>query len=216
MKYAALILLGGGILTVVILFGGGIGNLTPAVEEAGTHSMRVEIPNERVFIEHMIPHHQEAIRTAQEVLERGGTTESMVTLAENIITTQTEEVRLMEERYKEWYGISYADTGVYEPMMRDLSSLEGVDLDRVFLHDMTMHHMGAIMMARSVLPVAEHEVISNLADAVIVNQTAEIETMRSIYTEIAQGEELGTQLGTIATIYKSPTCGCCAGYVLNT
>lgn len=212
MKQAVLILLGGGILAAVILFAGNTYNSDSVADGVGMHSMHVAIPDERTFIEHMIPHHQEAINTAQEVLDRGGTTASMADLAQNIITTQTEEVLLMKSSYEAWYGVPYEDTGEYEPMMRNLSSLEGAELDKIFLHDMTMHHMGAIMMARSVLPVAEHEAISNLADAIIINQTAEIETMRNIYKEIAQGEALDMPLNTIATIYKSPTCGCCVGY----
>ena len=36
--------------------------------------MTMLVESEREFIEEMIPHHQEAIDTATEVLERGGTT----------------------------------------------------------------------------------------------------------------------------------------------
>ena len=142
------------------------------------------IESERVFIEEMVPHHEEAIATAQEVLERGGTTPGMVELANNIISSQTEEVALMKESYEEWFGEPYAATGEYEPMMRELEPYSGVALDRIFLHDMTMHHMGAIMMSRSVQPYLEHEVMEELTSSIIVNQSREIETMQRLYAEL--------------------------------
>lgn len=177
------------------------------------HMMAPQFSSEREFIEHMIPHHEEAIRTAQEVLDRGATTEGMISLAENIIRTQKEEVDLMRTKYEEWHGVTYEDTGVYVPMMRDLSSLSGKDLDAAFLHDMTMHHMGAIMMAQTVLPIAEHEEIETLANAIIVNQSAEIQVMRELYREIMQNKVTTTESKNIfATIFKSATCGCCLEY----
>jgi len=51
---------------------------------------------EQDFIENMIPHHEEAIATASETLERGGTTESVRLLLENIIKMQTDEVSDMK------------------------------------------------------------------------------------------------------------------------
>lgn len=177
------------------------------------HVMTPQFSSEREFIEHMIPHHEEAIKTAQEVLDRGATIEGMASLAENIIRTQQEEVELMRTKYEEWHGVSYEDTGVYIPMMRDLSSLSGKDLDLAFLHDMTMHHMGAIMMAQTVLPLAEHEEIEVLANAIIVNQSAEIQVMRELYREIAGTEVTSAESkNAFATIFKSATCGCCTGY----
>ena len=144
------------------------------------------VTSEREFIEQMIPHHEEAIETAGEVLERGGTTPGMVTLAENIIASQTEEVALMKESYEAWYGQPYQPTGEYEPMMRELADYDGATLDRVFLHDMTMHHMGAIMMARSLQPYLEHDVMRELTQTIIVNQSREIETMQRLLAEMNQ------------------------------
>ena len=145
--------------------------------------------NEQEFIEHMVPHHEEAIETAKEVLERGGTTQAMVDLANGIITSQTAEVAFMKASYEEWFGKPYADTGIYEPMMRELEAFSGVTLDRVFLHDMTMHHMGAIMMARSVQPYLEHDSMKELTNNIIVNQSKEIETMQQIFSDLKDDSE---------------------------
>ena len=142
------------------------------------------IDNERAFIEHMVPHHEEAIATAGEVLERGGTTQGMIDLANNIITSQTVEVALMKEKYEEWFGEPYQDKGTYDPMMRELAPYSGVELDSIFLHDMSMHHMGAIMVSRNVQPYLEHDVMKELTSSIIVNQTREIELMQRLHGEL--------------------------------
>ena len=138
------------------------------------------VTSERSFIERMIPHHQEAIDTANEVLERGGTTDEVSELMNNIITAQTAEIESMKEWYEIWYGESYEDTGTYEPMMRELTDLSGEAIDRAFLEDMIMHHMGAIMMARSVQPYIEHNEVAELTQNIVITQSAEIGQMREI------------------------------------
>lgn len=138
------------------------------------------VGSEREFITHMIPHHQEAVDTAQEVLERGGTTPEIRTLAESIISTQVAEIDMMKEWHLNWYREAYVDTGSYTPMMRELENLTGAELDQVFLEDMIGHHMGAIMMSRSVRPYIEHSEVTELADAIELTQSAEIAAMRGM------------------------------------
>ena len=142
--------------------------------------MDMMVSSEREFIELMIPHHEEAIATAKEGSARGATTEAIRQLYENIIASQTTEVALMREWYEEQYGEPYEETGEYQPMMRDLTQLSGQELDRIFLSDMIMHHMGAIMMARSVQPHLEHEVLAELSANIIRNQSVEIVSMREM------------------------------------
>ena len=138
------------------------------------------VTSERDFIEHMIPHHQEAIDTASEVLERGGTTVEMRDLMNNIITAQTAEIESMKTWYETWYGETYEDTGEYQPMMRELANFREVKLDQVFLEDMIMHHMGAIMMARSIQPYIEHNEMTELTINIVGTQSAEIVQMRQM------------------------------------
>lgn len=171
-------------------YGGGPGMMMGTGQSgAGMMHGSMFAANEQEFIEHMVPHHEEAIETAKEVLERGGTSQAMIDLVNNIITSQTAEVAFMKERYEEWFGKPYADTDVYEPMMRELAEYSGVTLDRVFLHDMTMHHMGAIMMARSVQPYLEHDSMKELTSNIIVNQSKEIETMQQIFSDLKDNNE---------------------------
>lgn len=139
---------------------------------------------EQEFIKKMIPHHEEAIATAQETLERGATTQDVKTLLQNIIEAQTSEVADMKSWYQDWYSTPYIDNGKYQPMMRDLENLSGVDIDRAFLEDMIDHHMGAIMMANGVQKYIEHDEMRELTKNIRITQTEEITEMRQLLREI--------------------------------
>lgn len=154
----------------------------PMGNMGGMDHSAMMVSSEREFVAGMIPHHQEAVDTATEVLERGGSTEEIRTLASEIIAAQETEIAMLKEWHLAWYGEEYIETGTYQPMMRDLSQLSGADLDERFLEDMIPHHMGAIMMAQSVRPHIEHQEVSDMADAIMETQTAEIELMRDLLT----------------------------------
>lgn len=140
------------------------------------------VSSEREFVVGMIPHHQEAVDTANEVLARGGATEAIRTLAAAIVEAQETEIAMLKQWHVDWYGEAYMVDSSYIPMMRDLSQLSGAELDKQFLEDMIPHHMGAIMMAQSVRPHIEHQAVADLADAIMETQTAEIELMRDLLT----------------------------------
>jgi uncharacterized protein (DUF305 family) len=142
--------------------------------------MGMTVSSEREFIDGMIPHHQEAIDTAKEVLARGGSTPDIKTLAQNIISAQAQEITDMKTWYKNWYGVDYVDNGMYQPMMRPLANLSGAELDKVFLTDMVKHHMMAIMMAKSVDSHVEHNEIKTLSAAIQTSQSAEITDMQNL------------------------------------
>ncbi|MEZ4156682.1 MAG: DUF305 domain-containing protein [Candidatus Paceibacterota bacterium] len=149
--------------------------------QGGMNHSQMMVTNEKDFIEGMIPHHQEAIDTAKEVLERGNVTPGINELLENIVAAQTQEIESMKAWYQDWYGTPYqADASEYSHMMRSLEGLSGKEIDQTFLEDMIFHHMGAIMMARSVAPYAEHEEIKNLTQAIIQTQAKEIDQMQQM------------------------------------
>ncbi len=149
------------------------------------HSMHgmMSVKNEQEFLEHMIPHHEEAVETAKDVLARGGTTEGIRTLLNNVITAQEKEIADMKAWYASWYGKDYYDTGSYQKMMRDLSNLSGADLDRAWLEDMIHHHMGAIMMAESIEDKTTHEELYELGHNITKTQSEEIALMKKLLAE---------------------------------
>jgi uncharacterized protein (DUF305 family) len=146
----------------------------------GMHDMNMMVSSEREFLQEMIPHHEEAVATAKEVVARGGSTPEIKTLAENIITAQEKEIADMKTWFKNWYGVEYVADGKYQPMMRSLTSLSGAALDKVFLTDMIMHHRGAIMMANSVTSHIEHPEMTTLVGNIKTTQSAEITEMQNL------------------------------------
>jgi uncharacterized protein (DUF305 family) len=156
----------------------------PMGNMGGMDHSSMMVTSEREFVSGMIPHHQEAVDTANEVLTRGGSTEEIRTLAAGIVAAQETEIAMLKEWHLAWYGEEYAEDDTYQPMMRDLSQLSGADLDRRFLEDMIPHHMGAIMMAQSVRPYIEHQEITDMADAIMETQSAEIKLMDELLTKI--------------------------------
>lgn len=135
--------------------------------------------NEFEFLSLMIPHHEEAIATAQRVLEYSDRPE-MREFAQDIINVQTAEIEQMEAWLGEWYP-GQATNLTYTPMMRDLSQLEGDDLDQAFLEDMVMHHMGAVMMSQRLVnhSLVEHQEVQPFAQNIATTQRQEIWQMQA-------------------------------------
>ncbi len=175
----------------VIILGTGIALLGVLIfsltflHNENTHEMNhgnhlVMINSERDFIEHMIPHHREAVVTAMIVKEKGGTLRPVRDLVESIIESQTTEIEEMESWYSSWYGAMYEDVGMYEPMMRELTDLSGAELDKVFLEDMIAHHEMAVVVAKKTLELQTRPEVQNMATKIISAQEKEIYLMKDL------------------------------------
>lgn len=144
----------------------------------GMGGMSMSVDSEAAFITGMIPHHQEAVASAQAVLE---TTErpEVRELAQDVIETQTQEIAMLEGWLTRWYpDAAEAD---YVPMMTELTGLSSDEADRTFLEGMIGHHRGAIDMAQSYLN-ADFEKqgdVVQLAEAIVSVQDAEITQMQA-------------------------------------
>lgn len=139
---------------------------------AGSHA-----DSEFAYLTQMIPHHEEAVATAQELLARTDRPE-MRDFARSIIASQSAQIEEMRADLARWYG--GRDTTVeYTPMMRDLSGLDGAALDQAFLEDMVPHHGMAVMMSQQLLSrgLAEHPEVTALATTIRNDQRAEIMMM---------------------------------------
>jgi uncharacterized protein (DUF305 family) len=142
------------------------------------HAMTSAAFDELSFLQHMIPHHQEAIDTATALLEMTQRPE-LRALLEDVVATQTAEVALMRGWIAEWYpGEPLAVD--YAPMMRDLAGAPVEERERAWLEDMVMHHMMAVRDARSLLVGgwATRPEVAQLAVDIVQGQMAEIQLMR--------------------------------------
>lgn len=140
------------------------------------HEMQVN--SEFEYLTQMIPHHQEAIDTAKIILAKSERAE-MKRFAQDIIRVQTAEIKQMQQWLKQWYpGKSTKVT--YTPMMRELKNLQSNALDQAFLEDMTMHHMGAVMMSQMLLNrnLVKHEPVRPFAQQIATSQRQEIGQMQ--------------------------------------
>lgn len=145
------------------------------------------------FIEQMIPHHDGAIEMAQLAKKRSRRSE-ILTLADAIITSQSQEITQMQSWYKDWFGTevpidSSVGMGMGRGMMHggmmgggsaDIESLENAEnFDTAFLQEMIPHHQMAVMMAQMLLSGTDRPEMKQLGQNIIKAQETEIGQMRS-------------------------------------
>ena len=142
------------------------------------HALASSVVDELSFLQHMIPHHQEAIDSAAALLEMTQRPE-LRSLLEDVIATQTAEVELMRGWLAEGYPGEPLEMD-YAPMMRDLSGASVEERERAWLEDMVMHHMMAVHDARALLVGgwATRPEVAQLAVDIVQGQMAEIHLMR--------------------------------------
>ena len=146
---------------------------------------------EAMFIEQMIPHHDDAIAMAELALDRAEHDEVRA-LARDIIRTQSAENDLMRQWYRAWFGSQVPDPderlgmmgGGMMSGMTDISELEDAeDFDRAFIEQMIPHHAMGIMMARMAEARTLSPELRELTQSIIRTQSDEIEMMQSWYRE---------------------------------
>jgi len=86
------------------MMGGGMmsGNGMHMGGQADMNSLETATDFDKAFIEAMIPHHQLAIMMAQ-MLKSGTDRSEMLSLANNIIESQSKEIEEMQNWYQSWY-----------------------------------------------------------------------------------------------------------------
>lgn len=145
------------------------------------------------FIDAMIPHHQGAVKMAQEALQKSKRPE-IKQLAQSIIADQDKEVAQMQQWRKSWYAnvattpmAWNSDTKSMMPMSQDQMNgmmmnmnLGAADdqFDRRFIDAMIPHHQGAIDMANDALQKSKRPEIQTLSRAIVKSQQAEIDQMK--------------------------------------
>jgi uncharacterized protein (DUF305 family) len=180
------ILLGAVVLTGPALaqrMGPGSGPRSGGPGGMGPGTMRIQTTSEASFLAHMIPHHQEAIDSARQLLNVTERPE-LIDLARGIIETQSDEIEAMAAWLDAWHPEVEREVA-YEPMMRDLRGAAASEIERAFLEDMIVHHMVAVREARMLLArgYAEHEEVAELARTIIATQTSEMRQMASWLSE---------------------------------
>lgn len=143
-----------------------------------------------MFAEMMIPHHQQAVDMS--ALAEGRTTNpEILALSKQIADAQAPEIVQMQS----WLDESGETSGMgsheghmmggmlTEEQMDALRDASGVEFDRLYLEGMIEHHEGALQMVNMIEDSSNSEVRS-LAEAITSSQTAEVEQMRELLTQL--------------------------------
>lgn len=164
---------------------------SPAASATQPGAAEVNAADE-MFVTMMIPHHEQAVEMSDVLLAKPDADPDVRDLAQRIKDAQGPEIELMEGWLDAWgvdddgsMPVSEHDMGHDDGMMSadDLTALEAADgpeASRLFLEQMIVHHQGAIDMAETAVASGRNPDVVALAQRVIVDQTAEIATMRGL------------------------------------
>jgi len=138
------------------------------------------------FAMNMIVHHTQAIEMADVLLSKEDVDARVVELAQNIKAAQGPEIDTMNSWLDAWGvgAMAGMDHGMGETMSEDdMAALEvatGAEAGRLFLVQMTVHHQGAIEMARFEIEDGENTDAIALAEKIISDQASEIALMKEL------------------------------------
>ena len=140
-------------------------------------------PYDAQFIDMMIEHHTSAITMAEQALKESERPE-IKELAQNIITSQQQEIDQMTAWRTEWYPDLETTAGMDMAMGdMEISADTSQPFDQRFIAAMIGHHNGAITMAKEAQTKAERTEIKQLADEIIKAQEAEVAQLQQWNTE---------------------------------
>lgn len=142
------------------------------------------IDSEKDFIVLMIPHHQEAVENSRLIVSSTQNLE-LKELAEGLIDAQEKEIQQLQEWHQHWFDETYI-TGLYEPMMADLTLVEGNKKDALYIKDMITHHQEAVDMAKQVLQRHPRPELQALAQSIVQDQSAEMMTLQGMLIKYEQ------------------------------
>ncbi|MFL6090436.1 MAG: DUF305 domain-containing protein [Aeromicrobium sp.] len=154
----------------------------------GSTSSSGSQPNDAdvMFVQMMIPHHEQAIEMAK-LADTRAKSQDVKDLADAIEAAQDPEIRTMRGWLKGWDEhassgqMSHGMPGIMDDKtMGQLKQANGAAFDRLFLTAMIAHHEGAIAMAKDEKRDGSFPAALSLADAIIETQTAEIKRMRTL------------------------------------
>ena len=142
-----------------------------------------------MFLQMMIPHHQQAIDISNIALKTSKDSE-LLALARTIIKAQTSEILQM----KSWLQDAGVTTDMGHSMsgmggmlddtkLSDLSAATGKTFDTLWLEGMIGHHDGAIHMTTMIRDASNPD-IKSFGENVVLDQSAQIEQMKVMLKRI--------------------------------
>ncbi|MEU1842934.1 DUF305 domain-containing protein [Micromonospora sediminicola] len=139
------------------------------------------------YVRMMIPHHEQALEMAKLAPDRAADPRVRA-VADRIRAAQGPEVGVLRawlstrDLPAEVAGHDHATMRGMQSAeaMRQLADARGAAFDTLFVRMMTAHHQGAVVMSTDLLKVGADQVMQEFANAVAVEQSAEITRMRAL------------------------------------
>lgn len=176
-------------LGVLVVGAVACGGSSPAVapdatqSDASTNELNVV---DAMFVEMMIPHHEQAIVMSAMALDPTvGARSEVVELAREITAAQSAEIDVLKNLASGLDPSSGGHSHMMKGMLSDdeldeLATLRGAEFDRRWIEAMIAHHEGAIEMAEDALRDGSNAQVRDLAANVVETQQAEIDLMRKL------------------------------------
>jgi len=136
------------------------------------------------FVQKMLPHHMQALRTSAVVIERGKDPQ-VKAIARKISTAQKQEIAEMQG-YLKTFGAKAKTPPVDQQMVWDnnladeKAAASPEQLDTIFLTNMVPHHSAAIPMAQMEIEMGRFGSTRKLAEQIKKTQRMEIMEMNKI------------------------------------
>ena len=136
------------------------------------------------FAQSMLPHHEQAVEMSEDLLAKDGINEDVRELATEIKMAQEPENAQLQHLLSQW-GTEEHDMLDMDGMMSsdDIAMLEdasGAEASKLFLEQMTMHHEGAVDMAKNETDNGQNADALALAASIVTTQTTEITVMSDL------------------------------------
>lgn len=126
---------------------------------------------DRAFIDGMVPHHEMAVRMADDALAKA-TRQELKDFAVKVKADQGKEIAEMKTWRRAWFGSS--NTPADQSMHGQATLPTGADYDRRWADEMVKHHQGAVLMAQTALAAATRPEVKAMAQRIIDAQQLEI------------------------------------------
>jgi uncharacterized protein (DUF305 family) len=159
-----------------------------ATAAAGEHNSA-----DTMFAQMMIPHHAQAVEMSDMMLAKKDIPAKVTALAEKIKAAQAPEIEMMSGWLKSWneptaaaggHDMSTHGAGMGGMMsdddMKKLDAAQGTEAAKLFLTQMTAHHQGAIMMAKTEESGGQNAEAVALAKTISTAQQQEIQEMKDL------------------------------------
>lgn len=136
--------------------------------------------NDVDFAQHMLVHHQGAVKMAELQIEKGSS-EPLKEFSRNLVKTQMAEIDTFKRVLSVTSPVITGDssdfhkamqTGMHTMMAQDHQSK---DIDTDFAELMIGHHLGAVDMAKAYLKFGTNIGLKNISNAIIQTQAKEID-----------------------------------------